>query len=1154
MIRFIVHCIKSYTRQLTYWCIFSTILVLSYMFYVLYYTDAAAQGFYGTIAPNAKHMISVLGGIPLLFTMFCMCFLGGSAFSVDQRERIQEVMFSQSMSNLKVVLGKTVGLATVSIFPLVVFIVSLQTFAVLHSIGTDAVLHGFKWLPAIKFLLVTCTLSVGLFAALCVAFSVLFRYHLISLAALIFAFLMISMLLTDVSANGFAFFEGLPLIASIDSSYVASPLTLIDFLRYFGYLLICIFLVSCAGLMVTRRDSQRSSAWTTLAVSGVFAVGCFSVIASQEAVRRDHLALWKETVSEFAELAEKQVDVLQITANVEMNPGTELSVSTTLDLQVLDPKADHFVIVLNPGFTLDRVEIDNQEVETTFDDAGVLRITPKVGIPADGTLSVDIHYRGRPNLEFGYSDTALDVANIPNWDQLFRYMGTDNGIFHSQFVALPDEVGWLPRSGLAFNRSHKDFFDSDVSLALPDEWLAVLPGPRAQQHPDTGNANRFTTSTPVSTIDLFAGPFHAVDTTVGDHKFELLTLEGQLERMGFLDNTLELWMTTLEEALDSTREDRFEFPCQEFRLVSVPHPFRLYGGGAFMNSATSGECFVLIREHGLTTIGEGGYAPYLDSVQWTEEMLRAIMKQWVESYWSSNLVGDNIYLDFYSSYWENNVGFRGEEGEALSFLIENLNNLVWFRSMDAFSPSAFIPSAMGFHGNEVTGRRYSQTIQFGMFPGRFSLLSYYFKPHFRHLDTIDTVVPQYVFGSEEIQQVAVDNSIETLLQSDHDPIKLEALRLKCMNISHKLFHFLGVEDTKRLLRELVEAYRYQNLSLEDFYNTADSLDLAVRQILGNWYSSVDTPSLVFSLAKSSPRQDKEMEGAYYQTVFEVSNLGEATAVFKPSVLGAFDTSIYGEALVANSPTLSSPDYVSNYDGSTITVLPGESLQVGIVSKTEPFRVALRNFNLAVGGGHSSIETVLVEADDSSVPEEKFEGSQPSDWQPPNNHVGNIIIDDLDSNFSVNNGTELEALATWRRVNYSTAWGGRKRTFAFTNHHRQKNLAFETELPSSGTWRLDYHVPDFRGRWNDYTFYNLPRGAVTYSATSLFWESIAGEYVVTFESEDRNREYSLEITPTDRGWMEIGLLDLDAGSTNVIVKPQAQDENLFGDAIRWTKIN
>ena len=1166
MIKFTLHNIKLYIKQYYYWLIFALTLLLSITLYSMYYEDYVTSQYYDITSLPPKHMLLVLGGFPLLLMSCFLCFMGRNLLTRDMFFRIHEVVDARPLSNLRLLASKILALVIVGWVPMAVFLGSVQLCAFLQNFIDFNIAESFSTGSVLKFLLFTCPFTLSFVAVLSLLFNVLFRNNLLTMTALLGTVIGGYFLITDLSLSQHMLFEGLPLVGTFGSDLDPEQLGMLDILRYSGYFAAVLFLFVLAVVFYRRRDvflRRDSIIGSVCGLVFVVCIGTSSVIAMQHSSK---ILQWADYRDRNSETNIPQIDIVEVDAQVNLNPKQGLIASTELSAVVLADTINDFLTVwLNPGFTVSDVKLDETKVDSELDAKGALRVELTQPLSQGQRINLSIAYRGKPNLDFGYFDSSTDIRQIPYWDQLLSYMGSVHGIFSSNFVALPQEVVWLPSAFLPLHelRERKDFFVSNIKLTLPKNWESVLPGKRRLlEEDDTRLVNKtyeFTTDTPVSSVGLYAGPLRMLSREINGTNFEVLLSTNQMNQLGLLGESVEELAEALAEQLEANSTDGFELPCSDYRFITVPQHFRVYGGGTFLNLSISDKCFYLLREFDLLAIDwEKAIPEWMNTYLEQSDTTRgAYFVTILRQYFRMNMQGFNFHLDLFNTYWDHEVGIVGPEAEALSLVMSYLNDLFWYASMEGFSASGYFPKDMRPSQSESNHGFWSWQGRNRV--GRTGLRIFgRLKPLLRHVDVVQDVVGKRL-NTEEVQQAALGSSIQQTITSNLDPFLAETLRLRCAHLSYQLYQVLGRDDTKLLLDELLTRYKHSNFNLEDLYATSADIGLPVKEVLGDWFSGNEQPQFEVSAAQSYKRAVPDELEDEYQILFHVFNRGEGTGVFRTSVTTEFGG--YG-ALGADLSAQASFDAQNMRmggfgQGPVVFIQPGESVEVGIVTELEPIRVIVEPLNLKIGGGRVAVPAKLVQ-DTRNVNTdllEEFHGFRTSDWKPsPPTDMG-IVVDDLDSTVSVENGRQVEDVKTWRRVDYPSAWGSARRTMVYSESQNPKSIAFQTDLPMAGTWLLEFHLPDFRGQFGDFPRGLLPRGRIgSANLNNFFWQSIAGEYQFTLEAGEVSKVIDVSVSESDFGWIYITEAQLNEGTAVVSITPSNSDGKLFGDAIRWVQVD
>ena len=254
---------------------------------------------------------------------------------------------------------------------------------------------------------------------------------------------------------------------------------------------------------------------------------------------------------------------------------------------------------------------------------------------------------------------------------------------------------------------------------------------------------------------------------------------------------------------------------------------------------------------------------------------------------------------------------------------------------------------------------------------------------------------------------------------------------------------------------------------------------------------------------------------------------------------------------------------STYDplewGDLSPVLGNTSLELGVVTQSPPHEVRLETF---LSQNRRIMRLALPKIDPETIAQgEPFRGARPSDWMPPD--LG-IVVDDLDPGFSVvqpprkrllDFGGDEEERATvaeysddagehrWRRQEHAdtASWGRYRRTLTRVRAGSGEGTAsFRAELPTSGAWRLSYHLP------------GSSASSRTRSVVSLFRrvDDSLGTLDLEVEVAGRRIPVGFDASSAVPGWNDLGTFDLPAGQVTVAVSDATTGDIVVADAVRW----
>ena len=124
---------------------------------------------------------------------------------------------------------------------------------------------------------------------------------------------------------------------------------------------------------------------------------------------------------------------------------------------------------------------------------------------------------------------------------------------------------------------------------------------------------------------------------------------------------------------------------------------------------------------------------------------------------------------------------------------------------------------------------------------------------------------------------------------------------------------------------------------------------------------------------------------------------------------------------------------------------------------------------------------------------------------------------------------------WSRATRSTAWGKYRRTLALIKGGSGAQMAvFTAELPRSGAWELEYHLPAPTGR---------SRRPSSRGTWKLNLVDVSGNQAIEFDADT-----------ADSGWNSLGTFEVAAGKVQIEVTDETEGRYVIADAIRWRPLS
>ena len=457
---------RSARRQVRTW-VFSLLAVGgSLFFFIGSGVQHAQEGWISPVTefPAPRFAMSAVGMLLLLAFLFGAVFLAFDVRARDRRERMVEVLDTRPVSNVQLLLGRTLGVVGTAFLAALTLVVLVQTFGgVAGSLGapTEPVqvtsLATFLFVDALPILLAWVSVVVLLAVSLR-------NRILVAVAAL--GLLAAWILWAQAQPLYLSSLVGLTVYGNLASDLlprIAEPATL---LHRLALVVGAVGVLYAAAALHPRLDSRPRA--LRFAVSGVsigigaaIMVGLFVDARNGVEVREHWLAVHRDASSKDV------ADIEHIAGTVRIDPGHELMIDVVMRLVASDESraSGELVMSFNPGMTVREVRIDGEPAAAVHRD-GLLRLEPP---SADGGFELELRADGVPDPSFAYLDSAFDFATDSSGRRnVTLFLGRDPSIYDADYVALMPGVHWLPRPG------------ANVGMEDPTttQWISMSTCPR----------------------------------------------------------------------------------------------------------------------------------------------------------------------------------------------------------------------------------------------------------------------------------------------------------------------------------------------------------------------------------------------------------------------------------------------------------------------------------------------------------------------------------------------------------------------------------------------------------------------------------------------------------------------------------------------------
>ena len=1062
-------------------------------------------------------------GVYLLTTVLAgVIFLACDIRARDRGARLTEVLYSSPPSNLVFVAGQVAALALTAWLTVLAALVVVQCFGVstvgLWGVGSAVEpfsLATFALVDALPASVFWCS-TLGLLAAalrnrLAVAVA-----PLVILGVVVWCAPRIPVYLVDalVPVSNFADFASdlVPRFASIET-----------LLQRLSMLVGAAGLVAVAAAFQPRSDGlrRRHLVWgvglATLGASGI-ALLLQQAMAGM-ALREDWLELHSRAANDEAIT---RPDVERLTGDVIVDPGSKLALEVSITLRAPETGPQEvraLVFSLNPGLHVTALDVDGLEAEFTHQH-GLLSVALATPMQAGSRAVLFLRAVGVPDGRFGYLDGEIDPLRVSASNRIGS-LGREAAIFEDAYVGLMPAVHWLPAAGANAHRDDparrtRDFFEVQLTIRAPEDWLVVAVGRRQRIGP---GIFRFESKVPVSEVGLFASRFERQAIEVDGVDVELLMHTAHSDVSDLFAEAGDVLRPRLEEMQRRLEKLGIGYPFDSLSVVEVPMRLRAYRGGWRMETQRGPPSVVVISEYARVQIPwrhraiRSNWRADLDDAEFTYS-------------WLWNLVFDLDILDKYTSNLLATTGASREGAAALDAVCRELALALLLGETRHYLEVA--NSAHAMNGEDGLG---------SLLAGAVSVL---------FADDRGPVFGHSLSFSDrpQVWEHALATSLADVQASGAANWAVEALSLKSSRAADAIFDRFGRDKVGALLAGLRRGYAGRTFGAEDFVSVGEEVGVDVESLLGDWLRSTAAPGLLASPVEVVRLRDDESGNPRYQARVHVRN--------DEPVLGAAFLGVDRQAWMDRTEAF---PITGNSSVELAMVMPEPPTQLWLHTYFSQNRIPVR-LEIPTDVDHTGEQTTTVT------------GARPSDWRPA--PPEGIVIDDLDPGFAVEPPASdwrggfmarfrpeiqfdrglpqhtwaleggLEGL--WFRREVPSSWGKYRHTMALSaGGNGDRRVAFVADL-DGGRWRLDFHVPrDPLPQW--------PGGR--YAHPSFI--GLLGHYEMWIRTAAADTSIEFDGSAAEQGWNKLGIFELAAGSVSVVVSNRTTGDLVIVDAIRWLPV-
>ena len=1079
-----------------------------------------------------KYLLSNIDALVFLAFQFVAVLLTFDVRQFHNRNRIQSALESRQLTNFEYLLGSVLGVS------FLLYLVVLCNILIIELLGVLSYFVNSSWgdflEPASVFnlLIVDAFPSLFLWSSVAIALSTIFRSGIV--AVLISA----SLLMTFYTSSLLVPFSWLDVVtpSSNFTAYISELVPNFAALEVIGLRLLTVVgalgLLAFAAGALNRRDARIGLLNLPIGF-GVLALSIagFTFLALQLIEANYKPQEWSKIHASYDQNVELDVD--EINGSVEINPGQQLALDLTYVFRVKHKhETPYLTFTLNPGLTIDRLTLNGKVVEHEFSN-GLLIVPTSLPILPDEIQEFSIKAHGVPDPRFAYLDSPTDYINdrsIPR--RVAQLFGKDGSIFTDEYVALMPGMYWYPNPGPQnYTRSFTsgiDYFRTDIDLSISNPHWLLVSTDVTQQLNDKGKF-KLQPSNPISEIAVFGTKFVKHSMTISGIKFNLYLHEDHLKNIGKFNLADEKVQEIIDDIVVPFEEADLGYPFEELSFVEIPNRLRTLGGGFKTETVQVLPGMLLMKERGFPHARFDTRIKRIERWEDDTEYLE-YHKYWALSDYFEDAIGtDNLWASFAKMYWTHATAATGENAVVINELALNLVSRLSRAPNLWFSPYSTYQTA------DMT-QTFLRGTQWSLAEGS-------------GRDTSNWVrsISQRYLNRHSIWESMETKSLLELPSGDSHQSDLEFMIAKLRALSQVLLRANGREKTFEWLSTLREKFRGTNFTIEDLLEVAESVEIEIHPYLTEWLSGKKLPGYITSDLTHRRLSDDEEDNPRYETSFFVYNPKEIPGVF----WAAYPPPPRVDIDWPRTPIIS-------VDGlSTVRVNVVTSYEIDYVHVWPNLSLNRNEFGVRRAvNGHWALN------EPNGEPRPTFEEA---DWQPTSH---GIVVDDLDAGFAAHQPTNFASPPTvgpigwfsiptleadtdrglpartdyvyrtksgvWGRMTHQSSYGTFRRTATLTRYAPEiYEVAFNTELPDTTRWKLEYYVN---------TEYFRRRSRV-------------GDYHLVIDHPEGTETRDFNFKESIFGWNYVDEFELLEGDISVKVVGASNNTIwLYADAIRWVPVS
>lgn len=1007
---------------------------------------------------------------------------------LEEKWRLDQVMFSKPMTTANWVLGKYFGVVS-SILYLNLFLIFLAI--IVRSIKYFFLGASFNVLPFIIYFLVVTLPSILFMVAL-----VFFLVSLVRIPA-------VAMLLSLGYVAGILFYFQDKFYSLFDYGYFLGRIFYSDLIGFgdlepilwqrLFFLTITVILLAITILFYPRLKQSKSSLYTTLASSILFAFLAFSI--ANRIIDRNH-AIEQKRLTDYDYQSQW---ILQPACKVShydfdiIHGDKTTPLQVNLEMVVFNPNPQvlqRMVFALNGNLKVSKVNwFSGEEIEFSQKHQLLeldLQNRPLLSNQSD---SIQVLYAGNVDGDqfmldrIQNNNTILEKSDGP-WRQPNLSAWVDH-----KFAVLPSESGWYPTSGAAAGYpfdapKDKTFATAKISVKTAPYLRSISQGSIASDTTDQGfRHTTFLVDNPTPGFSLHIGKYQVLSHQFEQTKLEFYYYKTHLLDFELFEDVADTCLNAVERMLEIYEEAAgLPYPYPRLAVVEAPLHLQIYINRFGLNN--------ILQQPGIIMLNEVNLASRRIDYHIESRTKRARRRGQDDS---PTRIKRDVFIELVLDAFIPQSSWRTEGG-----IRSPMKNYLHF-GIDIKDP--ILATALDLQLYEEIDRR----INDAFYPDRHHT-SLSANDRMRNFDSEWAIRRKY--------DIEIDSLINALLQKPLSQFSPEidgilfraAMDFKAPPVLQMLQAKLGEDVYKKGLQRLMEQYRFQPVTLKNFTNILQGVsDQDIRGFFDQWFEQTSLPGYRITQADAEKVDSGQMKISY-QVTTRVQN-GERGDGFVRLVCHTENDKIRRNIQLGSFQEKELKLIVPD-EPERISVIPYFSRNRGSIQKQ--ISIATRTSRKPL------VDTTYVVA--------SLEDAR------------SIIVDDRDDGFFTPASEEKKYFRppskgrSWWSWTSSLAYG----KYYFGLHAKRGGSGlyparWEMAPPKSGDYELSFFVKMGSSWWRR----NISR------KFQIAITGADGTFPVDFQPED-----------TAEGWFPLGRYRLEEGEPAVVELSDEGSGYIIADAVRW----